>query len=274
MSLPVNALAQANANHPPADTVGEPKTPKRKAKRTADGETADAKTRLLVVAERMFAKRGFACTSIRDLATEAGVNIAAVNYHFRSKEELYLETLRYAMRRAKDVHPRFARILRQSQQIGTPEAARQGIVHFIETFIIHLYGQPAGTDYSAALMSHEMLHPTGALDIVVREFIQPRFEILTALVRLARPDLKSDLDVAFHAFSIVGQCLHMHFCRPIVLQLTGEGKLTARFLRRMARHIAEFSIRGLSAALPPEATPAAGGETESHPESNADSSTA
>lgn len=275
MHEPVKSMAQANAGRQAVDAVNTLKPPKRKAKRAAEGETADAKTRLLVVAERMFAERGFACTSVRDLAAEAGVNIAAVNYHFRSKEELYLETLRYAMRRSKDITPRFARILRQAQQVGTPEAAQQGIVHFIETFISHLYGQPAGTDYSAALMSHEMLHPTGALDIVVQEFIQPRFEILMALIRLARPDLKPDLDVAFHAFSIVGQCLHMHFCRPIVLQLTGEGKLTARFLRRMARHIAGFSIRGL-AAVPPRlaGTPGAGGETESHPESNADSSAA
>ncbi|MGQ9896313.1 MAG: CerR family C-terminal domain-containing protein [Acidobacteriota bacterium] len=263
-------MAQANNGHQVVDCVGEPKAPKRNAKRTTDAEVADAKARLLVVAERMFAERGFACTSIRDLATEAGVNIAAVNYHFRSKEELYLETLRYAMRRSKDVTPRFVRILQQAQQLGTPAAAQQGIIQFIETFISHLYGQPAGTDCSAALMSHEMLHPTGALDIVVQEFIQPRFEILKALIRMARPDLKSDRAVTFYAFSIVAQCLHLHFCRPIILQLAGKKKgkkkLTSRFRCHLARHIAEFSIRGLTAL------PGACEETESHLESNADSS--
>lgn len=248
----------------PNESNGSPRR-----RRAVDGD-ADAKTRLLIVAERLFAERGFTCTSIRDLAAEAGVNIAAVNYHFRSKEELYLETLRHAMRRAKDITPHFARILRAAQRSGTPEAARQGIAQFITAFVTHLYGRQGETDYSPALMSHEMLHPTGALDIVVREFIEPRFEILKALIRLARPDLKQETDVALHAFSIVGQCLHMHFCRPITLQLARENSLTPRFVKRVARHIAAFSLR----ALAPPNPPAADAEIESHPESNADSSAA
>lgn len=243
-------------------------------RRAADGD-ADAKTRLLTVAERLFAERGFSCTSIRDLATEANVNIAAVNYHFHSKEELYLETLRYAMRRSKDLTPRFVRILDAARRAGTPAAARRGIVQFITTFITHLYGRPGETDYSPALMSHEMVHPTGALDIVVREFIQPRYEILTALIRLARPDLKDDDAVALHALSIAGQCLHLHFCRPVALQLAGERRLTPRLVRQIARHVAEFSLKGLSPTpLPSPDFQDADAETESRPESNADSSAA
>ncbi|MCS7080966.1 MAG: CerR family C-terminal domain-containing protein [Chloracidobacterium sp.] len=248
--------------------------PVRRRRRAAEGD-ADAKTRLLTVAERLFAERGFSCTSIRDLATEANVNIAAVNYHFHSKEELYLETLRYAMRRSKDLTPRFVHILRTAQRIGTPEAARRGIARFIMTFITHLYGQPGETDYSVALMSHEMVHPTGALDIVVREFIQPRYEILTALIRLARPDLKDDTAVALHALSIAGQCLHIHFCRPIALKLAGERRLTPRLVRQIALHVAEFSLKGLSpTALPLKGLLDAEAETESRPESNVGSSAA
>ncbi len=249
-------------------------SPARRRRRVADGD-ADVKTRLLTVAEHLFAERGFACTSIRDLAAEANVNIAAVNYHFHSKEELYLETLRYAMRRSKDLTPRFMRILRAAQRAGTSEAARQGIVRFITTFITHLYGQSGETDYSLALMSHEMVHPTGALDIVIREFIRPRYEILMALIRLARPDIKDDTQVALHVFSIAGQCLHVHFCRPIALQLVGERRLTPRLVKQIALHIAEFSLKGLlPAGLPVSHFLGAGAETESHPESSADLSAA
>lgn len=41
------------------------------------------------VAKRLFTERGFAGTKIRDVAEEAGVNIALMNYYFRSKEKLY-----------------------------------------------------------------------------------------------------------------------------------------------------------------------------------------
>ena len=50
--------------------------------------TLETKERILDAAERLFADRGFAATSLRQITAEAGVNLAAVNYHFGSKESL------------------------------------------------------------------------------------------------------------------------------------------------------------------------------------------
>jgi AcrR family transcriptional regulator len=55
------------------------------------------RTRVLREAARLFAERGFQATTIRDLASQAGVNIAAINYHFRSKEELHSAVLELAL---------------------------------------------------------------------------------------------------------------------------------------------------------------------------------
>jgi len=46
------------------------------------------KTRILDAAEKLFGKNGFEATSLRDITTEAQVNLAAINYHFQSKESL------------------------------------------------------------------------------------------------------------------------------------------------------------------------------------------
>ena len=48
----------------------------------------DTKDRILDTAERLFADHGFAATSLRQITAEAQVNLAAVNYHFKSKEAL------------------------------------------------------------------------------------------------------------------------------------------------------------------------------------------
>jgi AcrR family transcriptional regulator len=48
----------------------------------------NTKTRILDTAERLFAHHGIEATSLRTITAEAGVNLAAVNYHFQSKEAL------------------------------------------------------------------------------------------------------------------------------------------------------------------------------------------
>ncbi|NEL42503.1 MAG: helix-turn-helix transcriptional regulator, partial [Xanthomonas perforans] len=55
------------------------------------------KDRILGAAEELFAQHGFAGTSLRQLTTQADVNIAAVNYHFGSKENLVNEVFRRRM---------------------------------------------------------------------------------------------------------------------------------------------------------------------------------
>lgn len=48
----------------------------------------DTKNKILNAAEKLFAQKGFEATSLREITTEAGVNLAAIGYHFKSKEGL------------------------------------------------------------------------------------------------------------------------------------------------------------------------------------------
>ena len=59
----------------------------------ADNLSQDTKSRILDAAESLFTEHGFEATSLRSLTTAAGVNLAAVNYHFGSKEELFQAVL-------------------------------------------------------------------------------------------------------------------------------------------------------------------------------------
>jgi AcrR family transcriptional regulator len=55
--------------------------------------TQDTRERLLEAAERLFARNGYAGTSLREITAAAGANIAAVNYHFGTKEGLLAAVL-------------------------------------------------------------------------------------------------------------------------------------------------------------------------------------
>lgn len=65
------------------------------AQGTAEGEAAtiDVRENILDVAERQFAEHGVAGTTVRAITAEAGVNVAAINYYFRSKDDLYREVV-------------------------------------------------------------------------------------------------------------------------------------------------------------------------------------
>jgi AcrR family transcriptional regulator len=58
-----------------------------------DATSAGTKTRILDAAEQLFMEHGFEATSLRSLTAAAGVNLAAVHYHFGSKEELFQAVL-------------------------------------------------------------------------------------------------------------------------------------------------------------------------------------
>ncbi|MBK7658887.1 MAG: TetR family transcriptional regulator [Betaproteobacteria bacterium] len=58
-----------------------------------DALSQDTKTRILDAAETLFMEHGFEATSLRQLTGAAGVNLAAVNYHFGTKEELFQAVL-------------------------------------------------------------------------------------------------------------------------------------------------------------------------------------
>ena len=74
-------------------------------------DSRDTKTRILDTAEQLFAERGYASTSLRNITTEAGVNLASVNYHFGSKETLLYQVL---ARRLGPINEERVRLLDQA----------------------------------------------------------------------------------------------------------------------------------------------------------------
>ena len=56
-------------------------------------DTPDTKSKILDAAEELFMEHGFEATSLRLITTAAGVNLAAANYHFGSKDELFQAVL-------------------------------------------------------------------------------------------------------------------------------------------------------------------------------------
>jgi AcrR family transcriptional regulator len=169
----------------------------------------DARERILVAAELLYARRGVDKTSTRDITTEAGVNVASVNYYFRSKEALTEEIfMRLAQRTT---------VLRLADLSKYMDAAHQGkrplrLVDLVDCFI-RPYFEPGfhGTLLARFILQHR-LHPSEMtqrvfvqhLDPFAMEFIDAlcltdkrvsrvewlwRYTLLTGTVMLAMTDI-------------------------------------------------------------------------------------
>jgi len=66
---------------------------KNKADQKTSISSQTTTKRIMDESIKLFARKGYAATSVKDISTAAGVNIAAVNYHFESKENLYRQLL-------------------------------------------------------------------------------------------------------------------------------------------------------------------------------------
>jgi hypothetical protein len=62
---------------------------------TTEEKNKDTKRKIIEVADKLFAQNGFSGTSVREIAKQAQVNLAAINYHFTNKENLYWSVFDY-----------------------------------------------------------------------------------------------------------------------------------------------------------------------------------
>ena len=86
----------------------------------APRNSAATKEKILDAAEALFMEHGFEATSLRQITAAAGVNLAAVNYHFGSKEELFQAVL---TRRLDPMNQERLALLTRFEHEAAPRAA-------------------------------------------------------------------------------------------------------------------------------------------------------
>jgi AcrR family transcriptional regulator len=199
------------------------------------------KARLLEAAGEEFAERGFAGARVRAICERAGANLAAVNYHFGGKEQLYLAAVLEAHRCGVHNPPESA------VMAGTPSEQLRQYIHFFLSNVVAMNRQKDG--WQQVLMLREMLQPTAALETLVREAIRPRFERLKEILRQACPEA-DELRLGALACSVVGQCLHYKFAAEVTERLLGPEAFAALDLDYLSDHISRFCLAALGLAPP------------------------
>lgn len=208
------------------------------------GGNTQTRARLLEAAGQAFAEHGFRGATVRNICERAGANVAAVNYHFGDKQQLYTATLHHWLDLSLKQYP-----LEMGVGPGaTPEERLRG---FVRGFLYRMLarGTPA---YHGQIMAREMIEPTEAMDDVVRHNVRPIADRLNAVVRdLVGADVDDDT-VRKCALSVVGQCCFYRHAKEMLARLYPDMTHEADALDRLADHITRFSLAGLRGCTGPE----------------------
>ena len=205
-----------------------------------DGE--ETRRRILESAVDVFAEKGFRNATHVEICKRCGVNSAAINYHFRSKERLYVESFKSAMRRIAEAHPLDGGI----PEKASPELRFRGLVR-------SLVARGADPDNKIFPILHkEMASPTGLLcDIISTSMSEIKDDVSKIVGKLLGPGA-DDEKLSFCQESAIALCFHPIMNRRRAIEQK-EGLPLGSIVDlkldvdALSREVADFSLAGIRA---------------------------
>jgi AcrR family transcriptional regulator len=189
--------------------------------------------RLLDAAREVFSEHSFQGATVREICRRAEANVAAVNYHFGSKDALLAEALNFAPLAAL-----------QKASVNAADCPEERLRLFLREFMLMLLDDKNPSS-QCRIMARELADPTPALDKIVREAIAPLHKFLAELVREIVGNNLGDAELRRCVHSIVGQCLFYRHSHPVLQRLYPKLRYGRKEIEAIGEHIAEFSLAGI-----------------------------
>lgn len=204
--------------------------------------TTDSRARILEAAETLFARHGFAATSIKTIGAASRRNTALIHYYFESKEQLYKEVLRHAISQV---------IAGVGGAVAAEDDPERAVRAFVRAQLAMLRAKP----HLLQLMVREMSDSGAAhAEAEIHTLGATLFRRLCGLIEAGQRagTFRADADPRFTAISLVAQMNWLFLARPAVGVLLGRGlgQVTDADLNAFAEHAADLVIGGLRAPPP------------------------
>jgi TetR/AcrR family transcriptional regulator, regulator of cefoperazone and chloramphenicol sensitivity len=194
---------------------------------------------LLRAAEELFSERGFAGVGNREITARAGANIAAIKYHFGSKQGLYEATVQRAL-----ANPEILEVWESLRDTPTDgDEAIRLLVRFIRRLLAKLLSKRE-FDAFAKLMVREALRPSEPLTRFVIEQLLPFDEMLMRVLQVIDPGM-SRSDSLNAVWCILGQVYHLYLFRTFHELQERTIAPGAGDSDHLATFMIHFSLRGL-----------------------------
>ena len=203
-------------------------------------KTNCAKNRILHAAGRIFADKGFRCSTVREICDAADVNIASVNYYFGDKKSLYQQTLLLAREIGAQKFP-----TPDFSALATSEDRLRSIILLLLNRLVGSHTEP----WPVKILMSEILSPSPAAKPLIDGYIDPFLRMVFLTVRELTNNSLNEPQVHQLSFSVISQCVWYRFAGDVNRMVITDEQYSDNFsVNQLAKQIFEFSLAGIRAA--------------------------
>ncbi|MBX7258487.1 MAG: CerR family C-terminal domain-containing protein [Candidatus Hydrogenedentes bacterium] len=198
----------------------------------------ETRQRILEEACKVFGEKGFRDATHADICSRAGANVAAINYYFGTKENLYRAVFEHLSERSEVLYP-------FGEGLSEDAAPEVRLYAFIHAFLGRVFDQEELMQLHHIRMA-EMFASTGLLDDLMERHLASVAVHISGILQLLLGPGASARDLEWCGMCVVGQCLigaygpqddkHRHMLN-----------FSAADLDSLAEHIHRFSLAGIEA---------------------------
>lgn len=191
------------------------------------GRSAATREKLINAGLDLFGSMGYDAATTRRLAERAGVNLAAIPYHFGGKEGLYHAVVRFI---SDTILEEAGPGLKEGAAIlGRPDASREHLLQGLEQ-VLRAFGRfIIGSEYArwfGPIIMKEQMQPSAAFDIIFDGGLGMGHKTLCRFVARLMDRPEDDPETVIRAHTILGQIMAFRAGREIFLRQINRKTLT------------------------------------------------
>lgn len=202
-------------------------------------DAVNTRQSLLEAAGAVFAKKGFWSATHEEICNRANANLAAINYHFGSKENLYIETWKYSFEKSLEKYPTDGGSLSKDP---VEKRLRGRILS-----ILRRISDPES--YEIDIMLKEMANPTGLLTEVIVSKMEPGKRDFDSIIREIIGKGVKEEQIGLCHMGIISMCfgpmLHLRSVNEDSQMQKPEFLPLDLGVERLADFIVRFSLAGI-----------------------------
>ncbi|OGV52073.1 MAG: hypothetical protein A2X49_06805 [Lentisphaerae bacterium GWF2_52_8] len=196
------------------------------------------KRAILRASAEIFASKGFDGATIREICQRADCNIAAINYHFGSKDFLYRQVCEMLF----SMPDAFSLLQNPGKGRRLSGDWREFLALLVREFLEGAINGSTLFRCRFQIMFREMLAPSPFFPEIFEVHLRPRLAAISSFLRRILGDSINEDELNFWLFSLLSQCLYYIQNRNLVISFSGRNSFIEDNFDAIASHISSNMI--------------------------------